>query len=319
MDYTSKTRSDVYGISDIYLELLLETEKKEIENIKRKLENKTEINLNERNEILKNNTSIKENIEIKGYTFTVFKALSSLGIKPSMTCKMGMDEFGMVCQNEIQKTRINLFSKIGFGCTDSRIILASNGEPYKLFHKGISKNINYQEIEVLEAKTANSIFIESSLLNNPNRRRVAKFITRIAKENKKKIIFDMNSLDVIVNNKEVCNEIIEIADVVITPYDQAYLFFEDNDRINIMKKAKRKNQVFIMKESKGFNFLKNNDYFFIERTSKPKVYSNQYFSAGVLFGIIMDYKLRDTARIAAFLSDKNIITDSILDELNQLH
>ncbi|MFP4117483.1 MAG: carbohydrate kinase family protein [Candidatus Woesearchaeota archaeon] len=311
--------NEIYGIGDVAIKLIMQVDKEDLSRLDVSKDRNLSVDIETRDRILKKAKNIKKDIKIKSDTFYVMKTLNSLGVKTSMTCKIGMDEFGMICQSELEKTSIDIDSKIGFGCTDSCLeFITPDQRSTKIWHRGISRNINYKEVDVLKAKSAKAILIEESMLNNASRRRAARFAARICKENGGKMIFDMNSLDVMLDDKETVEEMMAFADVVIAPHDQIYLLAESNGKQEIADKLKKDGDILIIKERKGFNFKQDDDTFFVDRPDGGTEHAEQYFTAGIIFGTIMEYRLRDTGRIASYLSSRKIVDDSILDDLNEM-
>ncbi len=313
-----KKDNDVYGIAPVSIELVLEVDEGELARVNIAPGENRWVDLDQRDRILKAVHSKKENLMVGGNLASVFKAASNLGIRSSMTCKIGMDEFGMVCQKELERTSMTTDFKIGFGCTDSNIILETGGnKPAVVRHKGISSRINYQDVDVLKTRASRCVLIQSSLIEMNSMRRAIMFMARMAKENNTKIILDMDSPKAIMESKDELKSLMDISDIIVLPYDQAYLLLEQNDTDQIIKMARKEAQTLVLKESKRLTFVTDKDNFSISGERRSKV-SGNHFIAGMIFGTAMGYKLRDTARIAAYMSTKDIIDENILDELNSL-
>ncbi len=314
-----ESKIDVYGVSDIALELTVEMSRKELKDIGINPGTTKMIGLEERDRILNDSRISKESLEVVGYSYKVLNVLTLLGMRTGLTCKIGMDEFGMICQRELERTRIDVDFKIGFGCTDSCLKLRTPEDPeVRLKHRGISKSISYQEIDVLKTKSAKCILIETALLDTGPRRRAANFAARIARDNDSKIIFDVNSVEVVLNHKEAVMEMMALADAIIISSDQAYLLFGENIDKNSIGNIKKDNQFLAVKGNKGFNIYAKKDSFFVEKIGKRTKYEKEFFTAGITLGIAMGYRAREIGKIASFMSSKESIDDSILDELNRL-
>ncbi len=309
---------DVFGVGDVILEILVETGEKELNDLGTSPGRRSSISLEERDRILNNLIGHRQGLKISGYTLTVFKVLSCLGIKPAMSTKIGMDEFGMITQKELSKARIKMDFNTGFGSTDSCLSIRTGKTTSRLRHKGISSNISFKEVDVISLKKSDAVFLDGNLLSSRNRIRVARFITRIAKESGCKIIFDTYNVENITNNKESFIELMKESDVIISSYDEAFLLLDLSDRNKILKKMSEFGRTIILKERKQYTIVHDGKIFSVERLAWNKQYSNQYFAAGFIFGFLGGYDIQKTGIIASYLSGKEFIDDSILDELHKI-
>ena len=310
---------DVYGVGDIMLDLIIEASNEELMKLDIKENIQELINLEKRDRILNVINENNQKLKINGYTLNVFKALSCMGMKTAFATKIGMDEFGLISQKELKNTRIDFDFKTGFGCTDSCLTFVfPSKSTSKHKHEGISKNISYKDIDVIKLKQSKELLIDANLLDTRNRMRVAQFLTRIASESDCRIIFELNNIDNVLKNKEFAKEIIDKSDVIISSFENAFLYLEENNTDKIMQKLAKPSSVKILKTKKEFLANQNNKTIAISRLADKSKYKNEYFTAGFIFGFNHDYDLEKSCILGSYLSGKEFIDDSILDDLHRV-
>ncbi len=310
---------DVYSVGDIMLDLIIEANSEELRGLDIKENVQELINLEKRDRILSSINGNSQKLRINGYSLNVFKALSCMGMKTAFATKIGMDEFGLISQKELKNTRIDFDFKTGFGCTDSCLtfIFPSNYKS-KHTHEGVSKNITYKDIDVIKLKQSKELLIDANLLDTKNRMRVAQFLTRIANESDCRIIFELNNIDNILKNKDIAKEIIDRSDVVISSFENAYLYLNENNIESIMQNLGKPTSIKILKTKKEFLASQNNKTISISKVTNKSRYSNEYFTAGFIFGFSHNYDLEKSCILGSYLSGKEFVDDNILDDLHRV-
>ena len=307
---------DVYGIDDIGINLHYNLTNQEFKNLN--IIDKTELNTTERNKILGQLLSKKFDTKISGYVLKIFKALSCLGIKTTINSKIGLDEFGFAIQKELEKTRIDLNLKSGMGCSSCKIIFENNKEIYsKKKHEGISKHMSYEDINIIKLKESKTIILTSEMFSTDKKTQITKFVTRISKENNVKIVFLINNINYIIKS-QIAKKIISESDILISPFENAYLLYNESNKIKLLNLMGKTSAIKILITAKEFLVSKGNTNLSISKTNKKSKYEHQFFCAGFLFGFLEDYGLEKSAIIGSYLAGKEKIDDSILDELHQL-
>jgi sugar/nucleoside kinase (ribokinase family) len=314
-----KKEIDVVGIGDILVDILVDVSEEELSRMNISKGVHELISLEKRDHILNTMNGNDQQFKVGGYMLTAMKAMSSLGLKTHLTTKVGMDEFGLVVQKELNKLRTEFDFKVGFGCTDSRLTFKTpDTEKTRHHHVGISKNISYKDINSVKIKQAKNLLIESQLLDNSPRLRLAQFITRIASESECNVVFDLNDVHSIIDNKENVLQLLTTANTVIAPLDLAYLLFEENDIQKLLAKMKQTASVAVLKTGKEYIVSNETETYSIGKMKELSPYHDEYFTAGFLFGQNQEYGLEKSAILGSYLASKQMIDDSILDELHKV-
>lgn len=310
---------DVYGVGDVFVDIIIETTEEELKKLGIPKGVQEIINLEKRDKILNNLSDNSGNIRIGGYTLNIFKALSCLGLKSNFGTKLGMDEFGLITQKELMNTRINFDFKTGFGCTDSCMtFLLPDLSSTRHKHEGISKKLSYKDIDVIKLKQSKNLFLDANLLDSVSRMRVARFISRIAKESESNIIFELNNINNLTKNIELAKELILKSDVVISSFESAYLLFNESDKQKLMRKMGEEKTVRILKTRDEYLISHNNKEFSVSKVKPKSRYSNEFFTAGFIFGFNQGYGIEKSCIIGSYLSSKEKIDDEILDDLHRV-
>ncbi|MFW6231145.1 MAG: PfkB family carbohydrate kinase [Nanoarchaeota archaeon] len=312
-----KKKYDVCGVGDIMVDVLATISKEELARLNLSQGVNELINLEKRDYLLNNLNALHQEFTVGGYLLTSFKAMSSLGLRTHLTAKVGMDEFGMAVQKELSKLRVETDFKLGFGCTDSRMVLIASGLMNRHTHKGISKNITFREIDSVKLKQAKNLLFYGDLLDTTNRIRLARFITRIAYESDTKIVFDLHSPTAMTSQKKEVLQIMERSSVVISSLDEAYFLFDKNDRLELLKELGSHAPVAILKTKENYLVNDHGKFLQVARMPMHSKYHDEYFAAGFIFGHTQDYGAERSAIIGSFLAGKPFIDDRILDELHE--
>ncbi|MFW5852636.1 MAG: PfkB family carbohydrate kinase [Nanoarchaeota archaeon] len=310
---------DVYGVGDIVLDIILETNDEELRRLGISKNTNEIINLEKRDKILQNLNSARENTRIQGYAYNILNVLSHLGLKTNMATKIGMDEFGLRVQKELAQTKVGLDLSTGFGCTDSALtFITPDYNQTRKRHVGISTNISYKDVNVIKIKQSNNMLLDGNLLNSRNRIRIAKYASRIAKESDSKIIFDINNTDNVIKNKTAFLEIIELADVIICSLENAFLLLEEGNVDKIVKKLGEDRDAIIIKRKKDYLLNSKDGLTTISKMPSQSKHFEEYFTAGFTFGYNQGYSKDKACIIGSYLSGNDFIDENILDELNEI-
>lgn len=310
---------DVFGISDIVIRILFNSTEEELTRLNITKGTRTLINLTRRNELLSSLSGKEEKVNVEGYAVTAMKAMSYLGLKTAVAGKIGLDSFGIDVASQLENVNLDLDLKMGYGCTDSKIFFKTpDNIMTRHYHRGMSKNMNFNEIDSVKIKHARNLFITGNLIDNIGRIRIAKFVTRIAKESDTKIIFDVNNVKNIVNNRKSIIEFMKMTDVNIISLDEAYMLFETNKPQEILAKLSEFAPINVLKQKDKYFVVDSGNQYSVTRNPGQSRFADQFFAAGFLFGYNQEYGIDKAVIIGSYMASKQEIGNSILEELHEI-
>lgn len=310
---------DCFGIGDIIINIILNVSEDELKSLNMSKGVKNIIKLEQRNELINNINKMKKKVVVGGYGLNTMKALSYLGLKTSLTSKIGLDSSGVDIQAVLSNSMVDLDFKVGYGCTDTKVIFKTpDNKTTKNHHHGVSRNITYQEVDSVKLKESRNLLITGDLFDYPNRIRLAKFLTRIAKESETKIIFDLKNVNNIMKAKNAFKNFVDSADVVIASLDEAYFLYGTNQPEVLMHKMTQNGQIAVLKMKDNYIVQNKKQVFNVSRLENTSRFFDEFFAAGFIFGYNQEYSVDKAAIIASYLASKNEIDENILDELHKI-
>jgi sugar/nucleoside kinase (ribokinase family) len=234
--------------------------------------------------------------------------MSYLGLKTAVTGKIGLDSFGIDIASQLKSVNLDLDLKMGYGCTDSKIFFKTpDNTVTRNYHLGMSKNMTFNEIDSVKVKNARNLFITGNLLDNSGRIRIAKFVTRIAKESDTNIIFDINNVRNIVNDRNTILEIMKTADVNIISLDEAYMLFETNNPEHILTKLSEFAPINVLKQKDKYFVGEHGRQYCVTKMDGGSRFADEFFAAGFVFGYNQKYGIDKATIIGSYMASKKEI------------
>ena len=230
-----------------------------------------------------------------------------------------MDAYGLSIQKNLKSVPgIDMDLSMGYGCSDSTIIFSGKDDVRTwLIHEGMSKKITFKDINGSKLKRSKVLYLTSDLIDNDNRKRVVKFLTRVAKESGTKIVLDINSVKNILREKEFMIQVMSQSDVIISSLDEAYLLFGENNPERILNILGNFADTIALKSSSGY-YVKDKEKMFSISKTETGFHSGENFAAGLMYGYIEGFPIDKAAIIGSYLSSKEKIDENILDEIHNI-
>lgn len=245
----------------------------------------------------------------KGYNQAV--ACKKLGAEVSYFSKVGVDDYGIYCENYLKNLGINtFFEKDEHHNTALATILTDDlAENEVIVYSGASNYLTLNELEHFKKEIANADVL---LLQYEINIEVVKKTMQIAKENNTLII--LNPAPAIYQDKKI----LDMADIVIPNYEEAKILYgiTDNKIDQIAKKIK--NILIITLGSKGCLLIKNNTvkkFLPINVKSIDSTGAGDIFNAAIAVSIANNDSIEKAIEFAIVASGLSVTKAHVMDSI----
>lgn len=247
-------------------------------------------------------------------------AFTGLGGNAAFIGKVALDDFGRKFIEEINKASVEFCCKnfAENASANSFILVTDDAQRTMCTFLGCASQITENDIDENDIKSADIMYLEGYLWDQPSTINALKKAITLAKKNDVKIAFTLsdsfcvarhkkdfihlieNDLDILFANEDEIKELLHIKDIEKDDFAKIHQFFAQNDKLIAA----------VTRSNKGCVIFDKDRHYLEEASQIDKLVdttgAGDCFAAGFLFGLVDGYDLRKSAWLGNQVAGKII-------------
>ena len=323
-----KKKYHVVGIGNPLLDFIFNVEDSLLNELGLKKGEFSLINKEKSREILEKLKNKEKIISPGGSAANMLSSISFLGGNTAQIGKIGKDDHGEIYESKTKEQGIfSILKKHDFEPTGHAItFITPDGERSFATYLGASLYLNKEDINEEIIKECEILHIEAYQLEDQNLRETSIHAINLAKKNNVKVSIDLSDVGLIKRNLELLKELIKTKiDIVFVNETEAKAFTGKEESEALDELAKICEIAIVKLGIKGSLIKSKYSAHAIDINKVETVNTNgagDAYAAGILYGITNNLDLKDSGKIASYISSLVVantsarLNKSLKDPLN---